>query len=655
MNTGPEDSANILRFMDWRFSQLWQGMNMNAANIFNMVDEKFTSLQQTLRRFAEEIGDLKDQVQQDREELQDLQEEKETILHRLEKLEQRQESTEMDTKRCNLKFFGIPEHRRGLYYSCAEQIVDVLNEYSRGRTWELNDVKHAFRVGNFRQSRDDPRPVVAQFSLWADKMSVLTDKQLRDELRRDGIRVTTDPTSRQREMIEFYRNQGQNVYFRNGRLYFATSFQQAQTELHSYDEHDPGHYRNTDTGGEQTLNNEDWPYLSRSQKNRRETGYGQWHRQNRSDDPRRTNRSDPLIDQNHHVTDGNTRGRHQRRPLRGVWNKDGNKHGPSGQYGSPYSLDKNPVGDLDGGRQITPGHRSYSEVVHSRPRPSRDDRQLYARPPSKTGGEDDRPHPQYSRAVDRPSRLPSKQVQNWTNDNCHTVTTDKTGLVQTENITEYDQQDTNTADIVTEDDHHLQNSDDHSSVNNDLFVANDLAGEMGDCNTDTRDDTLDKNGQLTHACNDTDNEGDYERQDESRQDEMNDKADVTPEAPPTNVQLNDSHCNDDDSGAEIVHSCEQSTQSLKDTETVPSNHTNSQGLSPCTGPNKTHDRLTRSKQTAPKVQTRRTDGTPQTGRSSSQSSIVDSLRRMGSKERCRDGKQETRGTAKTRSKSAQSK
>ena len=164
----------------------------------------------------------------------------------------------METKRNNLKFIGIREPRRGdSYTSVEQQVVDVLNEFSTSPCWHLADVNRAFRVGVRQERSDQPRPLIIQFYRWKDKMAILNDRNLRDKLRRAGIKVTSDLTSRQRDTLDFYRSQGKIAYYRNGRLHFADRLDSFPRSRHheSYSQalRSDGHY----------LQSDEWPQLPR--------------------------------------------------------------------------------------------------------------------------------------------------------------------------------------------------------------------------------------------------------------------------------------------------------------------------------------------------------------------------------------------------------
>ena len=121
----------------------------------------------------------------------------------------------MEAKRCNLKFFGVRELDH--YHSTVpEQIIDALNSFSR-RTWVPDDISRAFRLGERRQT-GEPRLVIVQFHRWNDKMEILGDKRMRNLMRKEDIRVTSDLTTRQRSMVDFYKQQGKTAFYRNGKL-----------------------------------------------------------------------------------------------------------------------------------------------------------------------------------------------------------------------------------------------------------------------------------------------------------------------------------------------------------------------------------------------------------------------------------------------------
>ena len=107
-NPGPEENfVTLMQNVDWRFSQIMQGIQMHTAHINSKMDEKFGSLERTLGQLTEDVNKLKQYVGKDREDTQLLQEDNDKIVQRLERLEQELNSLDVDSRRCYLKFLGV--------------------------------------------------------------------------------------------------------------------------------------------------------------------------------------------------------------------------------------------------------------------------------------------------------------------------------------------------------------------------------------------------------------------------------------------------------------------------------------------------------------------------------------------------------------------
>ncbi len=60
--------------------------------------------------------------------------------------------------------------------------------------------------------------MIERFWRWEDKMAVLSDHALRDELRRKGIRIVSDLTNRQAALVAEAKKNGKFGYIRKGEL-----------------------------------------------------------------------------------------------------------------------------------------------------------------------------------------------------------------------------------------------------------------------------------------------------------------------------------------------------------------------------------------------------------------------------------------------------
>ncbi|KAK7475599.1 hypothetical protein BaRGS_00033148, partial [Batillaria attramentaria] len=70
-----------------------------------------------------------------------------TMQDQIKQQEKEVDSLEGFSGRNNLKFIGIRESAKQNYTACAQTMVDVLNQHSTRRTWTIDDVERARRVG----------------------------------------------------------------------------------------------------------------------------------------------------------------------------------------------------------------------------------------------------------------------------------------------------------------------------------------------------------------------------------------------------------------------------------------------------------------------------------------------------------------------------
>ena len=226
LNPGPQSeqqySSQMQQWccaMEERYEQIMNGIHALSQNVNRKMDQNFELLETTLGQIVEDIDKLQQSVQENREDIQELREDRDNVLWRLDNLEKELETLEMTSRRSNLKFLGVAEHRTENYRTSLERIVDLLNDFSSSRSWRDDDIESATRVGSSRQRNShQPRPLIVRFHRWSDKMAILNDSHLRDSLRREGIKISADLTSRQRDEVQHHRSQGKIAYFKSGRL-----------------------------------------------------------------------------------------------------------------------------------------------------------------------------------------------------------------------------------------------------------------------------------------------------------------------------------------------------------------------------------------------------------------------------------------------------
>lgn len=348
---------NFIHFIDWRFTQMQRELQVHTSCIKNTIDERFKNLENSISRIVTDMMKLKEGADENREDIDDLQEDARTLFDRLDKIEESLDRIEQDTKACNLIFFNVEEHRHESKGSTLQFIADLLSTLDSMGGWREEDFVRAFRIGKPRAHANTPRPILVQFSHWSDKMAVLGDTQLRDRLRQNGISVAGDLTSRQKEMVGFYRNQGKIAYFYNGKL-------QVREQQGAYTF--PGEHRGRAHAAEPLLDNEEWP---RVQHSRHERGWHSSYQPTGKAEGRHT-RGHSLRHQDERVVSPSSRTRAQLQTSddrtycpeyrRTETRHDFKERSKDFDYSS-YSQRRHDSSQ----KPVTPGHRSYSEVMRA--------------------------------------------------------------------------------------------------------------------------------------------------------------------------------------------------------------------------------------------------------------------------------------------------
>ncbi len=213
-----------------RFTQILQCLHLQNAALCSQLEGSFQRLDQTLKRIETDVTKLKQDVQQDRIDLSELLRDRDNAHTRLGRLERDMEKMDIASRQRNLKFLGIYESTRNDKTADIEELVGTLNYFSCDRKWVNSDVEQTHRIGPMSSaSRRNPRPLIATFRHGDDKLAILRDRDLREALRQNGIRVAADLTPRQREEIQHYKKQGKTVYYKNGRLHVEDRWQQDNT------------------------------------------------------------------------------------------------------------------------------------------------------------------------------------------------------------------------------------------------------------------------------------------------------------------------------------------------------------------------------------------------------------------------------------------
>lgn len=86
----------------------------------------------------------------------------------------KRDSLESASRRDNLKLFNIvlPQSQNKTNRQCVDIMLGVLRDTVLGERWNSDDIVRAHRIGK-TDRRGRPPPMIAKFSRWSDKMTIL--------------------------------------------------------------------------------------------------------------------------------------------------------------------------------------------------------------------------------------------------------------------------------------------------------------------------------------------------------------------------------------------------------------------------------------------------------------------------------------------------
>ena len=127
-------------------------------------------------------------------------------------IDDRLDKLEAFSSRDNLKFFNIPQSPNESFDTCTATFLEFLQNTVPNKQWSRDDIIRARRLGNSNQNSNGytrPQPIIAKLAKWSNKMDILTKG--REQLKRKGVRVAGDLTTRQQKVIKGYRDKGQRA------------------------------------------------------------------------------------------------------------------------------------------------------------------------------------------------------------------------------------------------------------------------------------------------------------------------------------------------------------------------------------------------------------------------------------------------------------
>ena len=189
----------------------------NLETVCKHLEEKQSEMAVSMKKTEHELMRMDKCIAEQKNSVDMVVERVENIERVAQYLEDDLDRLEGQSRRDNLRFYGLPENENEFYESCATAMVDLLNKNFTNKQWSLQDITRAHRVGRQRD-RQDPRPMIVKFARCSDTVMILKAKESRDNLRKQNVRISADHTKRQAEQLRDLRSQGKFGIVRGGRV-----------------------------------------------------------------------------------------------------------------------------------------------------------------------------------------------------------------------------------------------------------------------------------------------------------------------------------------------------------------------------------------------------------------------------------------------------
>ena len=222
-NPGPEASTQLsssskrcyhtcMDQMEQGWATIQTSMRANAAYMHYDIGARLSRVEGMLSHMAHGINELIAITKDNTNSINALQSNQDIIAKRLNEAERDSEKLEEMEKQSNVKILGLLESSE----DNVDQAVNLLNHFSSDPQWNTNHIEKAYRVG--KRLGNKGRTMIVTFSNLGDKVFVLRDNAMRDKLRREGIRITSDLTTKQQAEIDYFRDKGFRAYYKRGLL-----------------------------------------------------------------------------------------------------------------------------------------------------------------------------------------------------------------------------------------------------------------------------------------------------------------------------------------------------------------------------------------------------------------------------------------------------
>ena len=219
----PKDIVSLSAMWEQRFSSLEMELKRKNNDLQAELEKQIKTNHEMANTFEREFDRMKRKHEHIFKEIVTLNGQTNTLAADMKNIERMCENAtdknESIQRRNNVKMFGVIEQENETYWSCLQAVLNALREALPKLEWNEKDIVRVQRLGpSNRKFPLKPRPILVEMATLLDKLTLL--RAGRNNLRKMGIRIAGDLTSRQSKTIFDLKQQGHQAYFKNGKLCF---------------------------------------------------------------------------------------------------------------------------------------------------------------------------------------------------------------------------------------------------------------------------------------------------------------------------------------------------------------------------------------------------------------------------------------------------
>ncbi|KAK7473778.1 hypothetical protein BaRGS_00035001 [Batillaria attramentaria] len=204
--------------MNQMLSDITTTLQTQGQQLEQKLEENYETLKTHVVHLQDTITSTQETAKQNMENIRRVADNQDRLADGLAGLEDDIDKLERYSRRNNVLLYGVAEEARETYDSCCEKVITTLQKYMPGKEWKPEDVERCHRLGGFASQSQRPRPIIVKFQRWGDAMLVMRNREAKEVMRGDDLRVAADLTRRQRQQLQELYAQGKRGYFVSGRL-----------------------------------------------------------------------------------------------------------------------------------------------------------------------------------------------------------------------------------------------------------------------------------------------------------------------------------------------------------------------------------------------------------------------------------------------------